>query len=143
MYRFSPVLRTLTAALAFIVVTPVLSKTVPSVVLQCDVQTHPQICSALAEALRQRLPDQSLVIVDPADALEPPAPALTIRYREQNRTQDWLVGQLIWQVQQEPPVTGPALELSVMDKNLQGIDLASFAEALIQISGLRISNPTD
>lgn len=143
MYRFSPVLRTLTAALAIIVVTPVLSKTVPSVVLQCDVQTHPQICSALAEALQQKLPDQSLVIVDPADALEPPAPALTIRYREQNRTQDWLVGQLIWQVQQEPPVTGPTLELSVMDKNLQGIDLASFAEALIQISGLRISNPTD
>lgn len=143
MYRFSPVLRSLTAALAIIVVTPVLSKTVPSVVLQCDVQTHPQICSALAEALQQKLPDQSLVIVDPADALEPPAPALTIRYREQNRTQDWLVGQLIWQVQQEPPVTGPALELSVMDKNLQGIDLASFAEALIQISGLRISNPTD
>ncbi len=143
MYRFSPVLRSLTAALAIIVVTPVFSKTVPSVVLQCDVQTHPQICSALAEALQQKLPDQSLVVVDPADALEPPAPALTIRYREQNRTQNWLVGQLIWQVQQEPPVTGPALELSVMDKNLQGIDLASFAEALIQISGLRVSNPTD
>lgn len=140
MYRIKPVLFVLTAALVFNVVTPVSSKDAPNIVFQCDSEKYPQICKALSAALSQHLPDHSLAIVEPGDAQKA---ALTIRYQEERRSSHFLSGQLVWQEGDGEPKTGPALELSVMDSNLQNVSLAPFAQALIEVSELPVSKPAD
>lgn len=142
MFRLKPVLPALTATLVLNVVTPVFSKDVPKVLFQCNSVQHPSICTALAEALRSHAPGLNLTVAEFSEALTPDranqASDLTIRYIEQERSDDWLSGKLVWQDQEGRSVDGPVLELSVMDSKLEGLNLAPFARALVEVSDLPI-----
>ncbi|MEP4036360.1 hypothetical protein [Pseudophaeobacter sp.] len=132
--------RGLIAAPLFFLVSPVSSQDIPSIVFQCDTEKHPQICEALAASLQQRQPGHGLAVVKPGDTRQA---ALTIRYQEEKRSSHFVSGQLVWQEPNGKPVTGPALEFSVMDSNVENVSLAPFAQALIEVSELPILKPVD
>ena len=68
--------------------------------------------------------------------MQAPQTGLTLRDQERPRTERWRSGLPICQVETGHPVTGPGVKFSLMDRDLQPPDMASFADTLIRASDL-------
>lgn len=96
--------------------------------LQCDASMQHPLCTALSDGLRGRFAEATVEITDNSAA---PAD-LTVSYVEQNRAQDWISGALAWRHSDGRTGTGPIIEHTVMDGQLNAQTLAEYAAQLVQ-----------
>ncbi|MDE4134980.1 hypothetical protein PXK00_17860 [Phaeobacter sp. QD34_3] len=113
--------------------------------LQCDAQDRAHdmgpMCEALGEALAAAVTGYAFKVMEGSSGVskadEPPAEAaLTLHFTERGRADSWLSGQLSWSSADGRKGDSPVLEYSVMDRQLNAEDLASFAQQLIRSANI-------
>jgi len=104
------------------------------ILVQCD--ASPVLCDALMLALAHRARD-AVVRAIPADGPDAKgASQMLVRFHVQDSTQSRLRGHLSWRTGPAPAVSGPSLDLSVVDHTIQNHMLRDFADLLVRESGL-------
>lgn len=105
------------------------------IALHCDGTDPAQMCGAMADALSESFTGYTIETVE-APQTGNAQVAMTLHYAELKRTDSWLSAQISWRSADGQEGNSPAIEYSVMDRQLAAEDLNVFARQLVRLSNI-------
>ncbi|CUH51533.1 hypothetical protein [Shimia marina] len=120
-----------------------MSQTKPVIVVSCpDVPGHgDHLCPALIASLTQAAPEHVVQETANDDTTRPEDLHVTLVMRD--ATDYRLIGTLEWRTQQQPPSSGPEVELTVMDSTIRPGMYRQFTDELIKANAKFVANDTN